>query len=604
MLGFSRRLMSGISRRLPGNGPSRPSTWYGLKLTLGMMLVLVLPLLQSTVRQVHQINCPYNYFHTDGPLMFNAPAFEAASRVKTAQSFKQSGFVDTWMNWVPTTALTDFTPDTTYYLDKLQGRELAYIFMTWDSKLGMMVVQLYPRDVLNNRWKLYADSSANWDYDHGAQIWIRCRPSWQPDSNRATIAFLNQKMVEHLRPWLPTTATAAAITADTDRHLEYHNTHLGQFLVDKQKFWVSLIGMFVMLMIHLSGAFSVRKHFDYLRQQMRGDDYDLPRVSIWRLWAAWDVRTVISWYKADLEERRRQKRLAIRMQGRENLVENVVFDLAARTLPDFERQLNGRTIPPRLQRYWNRANDDKLKLELRLEAFDRLRRWLAEETRTAPLLTNTDQDYRQQLLARTKAIKDGSLPPDVRRKILEADEQFAMLRDDPRHHLGNYWLERIIELATPKVVEPVHEVAPSPKRTGKPAEDPLPRDLDDVVELFDVRDLLPAGIDHDHVRGIIVWGLLRPGQRGRSMFKARYITIQWLRADVQSKLGSDYDPIAYDRAFDFLKRTRVIMTDHKAKRHQPVAALNPHFAQGVDQGVEIIRRVLAMRDVLTDLSRT
>lgn len=129
------------------------------------------------------------------------------------------------------------------------------------------------------------------------------------------------------------------------------------------------------------------------------------------------------------------------------------------------------------------------------------------------------------------------------------------------------------------------------------------RRLEQMVELLQLADVIPSEVDHDHVRAIIVWGCLRPGRRGQTKVKAAYRTVQWTREDIRNKLGKRFDPEAYDQAMDFLVSTRVIMTDHKRKRHQPVIAINPHARTGIGVGPEIIKRTLATKDRITELTR-
>lgn len=164
-----------------------------------------------------------------------------------------------------------------------------------------------------------------------------------------------------------------------------------------------------------------------------------------------------------------------------------------------------------------------------------------------------------------------------------------------------------------KVIRPV-----TPKRRREPR--PATRSLMDQVEtvsavsvprlqrleelagLLDLSDLVPSGINHEHVRAIIIWGCLNPGRRGQTMVLARYITEQNARDKVSRKLGRDYDPAAFEAALAWLRRTRIVISDHKRKIHQPVVALNPHYTTGRDVGAEAIKRVLAAKDAITEMT--
>lgn len=136
----------------------------------------------------------------------------------------------------------------------------------------------------------------------------------------------------------------------------------------------------------------------------------------------------------------------------------------------------------------------------------------------------------------------------------------------------------------------------------RPDSGPQLRRLEEVTELLDLADLLPRSVDHEHVRAIIMWGCLNPGQRGRTMVRARYITEQNARENVVNKLGRKYSPEKFEEALTWLRRTRVVISDHKRKSHQPVLALNPHYNKGIDVGRVAIKRVLAAKDAITQLT--
>lgn len=164
-----------------------------------------------------------------------------------------------------------------------------------------------------------------------------------------------------------------------------------------------------------------------------------------------------------------------------------------------------------------------------------------------------------------------------------------------------------------KIVRPV---APKPHREYRPraqssmraagamhsASGPRLRRLEDVAELLNLADVLPPDVDHEHVRGIIIWGCLNPGKRGKTMVQAQYTTEQNARKNVRNKLGHTYNPEEFEAALAWLRRTRVVISDHKRKRHQPVLALNPHYTEGIDVGQVAIKRVLAAKDRITQLT--
>lgn len=168
--------------------------------------------------------------------------------------------------------------------------------------------------------------------------------------------------------------------------------------------------------------------------------------------------------------------------------------------------------------------------------------------------------------------------------------------------------ERRVKIVRPTEPKPHREHRPrarsciSTTNDLRPVSAPRLHRLDEVVELLDLADLVPPGIDHEHVRAIIIWGCLNPGQRGRTMVLAQYITEQNARKSVSNKLGPLYNPAKFEAALAWLRRTRVVISDHKRKRHQPVLALNPHYREGIDVGRVAIQRVLAAKDAIVQLT--
>lgn len=168
--------------------------------------------------------------------------------------------------------------------------------------------------------------------------------------------------------------------------------------------------------------------------------------------------------------------------------------------------------------------------------------------------------------------------------------------------------ERRVKIVRPITPKPRREPRPTarsiipPANTIRSASGPQLRRLEEVTGFLDLADLLPPGIDHEHVRAIIMWGCLNPGQRGKLMIQARYITEQNARENVVNKLGRKYSPEKFEEALAWLRRTRVVISDHKRKRHQPVLALNPHYTEGIDVGQVAIKRVLAAKDAITQLT--
>ncbi len=168
-----------------------------------------------------------------------------------------------------------------------------------------------------------------------------------------------------------------------------------------------------------------------------------------------------------------------------------------------------------------------------------------------------------------------------------------------------YWLEQALAAAN----IPIEKEQELPRRKEQvpitqKEKATLPQlNQDSLITLLDIQGVLPSSTDLIHASSIILQGLLKPGQRGRSYFNERYRTAQYVRRDVASKLQKQFDPDLYEQALSWLVEQRVILIP-KRKRHQVVYSLNPHVATAQNGGKPIIQRILNFKDELLKLVST
>lgn len=411
--------------------------------------------------------------------------------------------------------------------------------------------------------------------------------------------FLTKSVEDHLRPWVA--APADSVNRRTTVFVEYHGQHLLQWPLDRLRLLLGLIFLPIIVAGHFIMVRNNRAAFSRLHAEHRGRERDYPRMPLWRLFFAWDLQRSWRNYQKLLEDFRRRDRVDRKQRQSRVYEDHICEDLALNVIPAFEQQLNGQEVPLALRRFWRILHDSEVDLEQRFEALRRLEHWL-RFSRTSPAgSANLPADERPELVVRAQASRRRARG-DQRVAAETAWQHFEKIKDNPRRSLGDYWLQRVIDLSLPP--KPANESVAV--LTATPAEtvavESSPRRLEDFVQRLVLDDLVPNGIDARHVHAVLVWGLLRPGQRGRTMVKARYRTVQYVQSDVRSKLGANFNPEAYEAACSFLKRTGVIMSDHKRKRHQPIMALNPHVNEASGVGQEIVRRVLRFKDELTALA--
>lgn len=598
MLGVLRRIVVWVTGRWRWKlDQNHVISNYGWWATIVAIAAFVLPLLQVTCVPIHELQCPNNFHHTDGVVQRDAASFENVSRLPTGLTIEHASLYEQWFNRVPVTEITDFTPDTTFNMGRLAGRALGYTHWRWIEAIGVLEVTLYPADVDGGDGHIKPDSASEWTYQKSSQIWIRWRPSWLDRTNRASMEYVNAVLCRELKPWLPN-MHAAAITKQAVERLEYHNQHLTQLPWDRFKLLVSIVGLCGVLLMHTLVVRNVRRKFAVLFDRLHAQDLGLKPVSFIRLWLSWSHAGLERAYRKKVDQARRSFRESKKREQKEQLLIDITFDLLTKRLPAFVARLENRELPHGLQPYWMALSDSSADLSDRINALDMLERWLNTQRRVPNLPATDDRDYRRQLLDRVlRTMKSAS--GERRAMMQHCLDEFRRLESDTRVRLAEYWLERALADDEPESVVPAVSTAPvAAVVTGAPR--PLRR-LEDVVDLLQFADLLPDGVDHDHARAIIIWGCFHPGQRGRMMVNERYMTAQYVRIDVQNKLGSAFDPEQYEQALTFLGRVMVLLLHHKRKVHQPVIAFNPHFSKGIGVGQEIIKRALAAKSAIDQL---
>lgn len=121
--------------------------------------------------------------------------------------------------------------------------------------------------------------------------------------------------------------------------------------------------------------------------------------------------------------------------------------------------------------------------------------------------------------------------------------------------------------------------------------------LADVVEQFDIHGYLPKGIPHNYVVAIVIWGLLKPGQRGTTYVNEKYLRDTNLRADSERKIGSDFDATTYNKVLTWLLDQGIVLKPKRTLGHA-VYSLNPHALKATPQGTKIVNSIIAFRQVL------
>ncbi|XOU94559.1 MAG: hypothetical protein ACNFW9_00670 [Candidatus Kerfeldbacteria bacterium] len=121
--------------------------------------------------------------------------------------------------------------------------------------------------------------------------------------------------------------------------------------------------------------------------------------------------------------------------------------------------------------------------------------------------------------------------------------------------------------------------------------------LADVVDLFSVHKYLPKNIPHDYVVAIVIWGLLKPGQRGTTYVNEKYLRETNLRSDSQRKIGTEFNAPLYNKVLTWLLDEGVVQKPKRTKGNF-VYSINPHATKATDKGAKIVNSVIAFRQIL------
>lgn len=116
----------------------------------------------------------------------------------------------------------------------------------------------------------------------------------------------------------------------------------------------------------------------------------------------------------------------------------------------------------------------------------------------------------------------------------------------------------------------------------------------DFSDLLGIRPLLPSAVDPEHAEAIILCGLLKIGQRGRSHFGKRYRTAQYVRSDVASKLSGSFRSEKFESALSWLLKSGVVIVPKKIN-NQTVYSLNPHANEARQEGQELVSRIISFK---------
>lgn len=206
----------------------------------------------------------------------------------------------------------------------------------------------------------------------------------------------------------------------------------------------------------------------------------------------------------------------------------------------------------------------------------------------------------ERLLACIEAIDIQTLSPEQQREIPIALAQYEIGRDGRRAAVRLYWLRRAVALlektSSPQCQPSSAKPQPIPELKTTTTDERF-RTYEDFTEVLAIEPLLPPSLDPAHATSIIVTGLLQPGQRGRASFNERYRRAEFVRQDVQSKLGPLFNQTAYQTALAWLIRERVIVV--KRKRTQIAFALEAHDDHSTPDGAPIVRRVVALYSLIS-----
>ncbi|MFH0805139.1 MAG: hypothetical protein V1916_03010 [Patescibacteria group bacterium] len=245
-----------------------------------------------------------------------------------------------------------------------------------------------------------------------------------------------------------------------------------------------------------------------------------------------------------------------------------------------------------------RMNETRASLGVRKAAYWELRQALAErDVSVTSLPPEQVPSYEVQLLQRVQAVSTHPLPSAIRS---EFQNQYDAALAADRQSVRLYHLEQALAIAQSTALAVNHDHPKLPVPAPKPAPNGTAEIIteDDLVGILGVTPYVPAEVDALHVAAIILWGLLKVGQRGRAAFAKRYRTSQYVREDVMSKLGHRFTPRQYDAAIHWLLHHRVILIPKKIN-NQVVYSLNPHAKDATPEGAPVVERVIAFKFFVT-----
>ncbi len=376
----------------------------------------------------------------------------------------------------------------------------------------------------------------------------------------------------------------AAVLQEIDHECWYHVSHP---FADGKNGGRIFLGILIFLyeFCFIFGAFYARNQqyrsaLDY-RRHLANQGWRVRRPSLLRFFLKLRKTDADFHYRRRVDEQIRRRRNASR-QAKRSQKQETALNQRRDQLREALKALAGQLVQQpdldhEFRAAFDAAQDESLRIDERYGAYWQARSILAESSGRAPEgAPSVTSSHLAELKVQVSLVNIPSLPRSKRKAVAQLLER---ARTSQKVSVQLYCYEHALalvaevdEAAVP--VSAVERQQVSAVDTHTNGNTVVTGESDWILQLG-IAEFVPPEVDHLHVATILISGLLKPGQIGRSYFNKRYRTAQYVHSDVQSKLGSRFNPFRYQGALDWLIAEGIVFSPKKIN-NQPVYSLNPH----------------------------